>query len=104
MYKLLSWSIILVAILYLVSCSSQKKPTGVQEITITVKADETIVVNDEVISIDTLVDKLQALGISEETHVRMQVDGDVEMGSVQKVQEILRSRDAAKVSYSIKLM
>ncbi|MFQ5754356.1 MAG: ExbD/TolR family protein [bacterium] len=99
-YKRTILAVISVAVLYLMSCSSQQESSGLQEITIAINVDKTILINDEVIPVDRLVEKLQALEVREGTQVNMKIAGDVEMGFVNEIQRILRSADLTKISYA----
>jgi biopolymer transport protein ExbD len=75
-------------------CSTQQ-----EEITILIKADKTITVNDELVSLDNLGEKLQALGVNEKTLLKLQPEDEVDMGFLQQVREVIQSTDGINISY-----
>jgi biopolymer transport protein ExbD len=100
MRNLMNFAVIIGALICLVNCSSKPESTSPQEIVIGIKADETIMVNDEVIFMENLVTALNKIGVDFKTHVNLQIEGDVEMGVVNAVQKALRSTPVMKIFYA----
>jgi len=85
----------------IISCSAEHKDSAeaARAITITIVNDATIRVNEEPVALTELAAKLNQLGCDAGTEVKIVPAKDVSMGTIQGVQEVLRSLQITQVAY-----
>ena len=93
-------SLALFALCLFCACQSEEKPTSATKTTVTVKADQSIEINGDQCQVADLETKLRSVGTGAETSVVLVVEKDAKMELVNKVQGVLRSVNAQKISYS----
>ncbi|MCB9070563.1 MAG: biopolymer transporter ExbD [Calditrichae bacterium] len=97
MKRLIYVLVTIAAAIAILSCEQQSHSSAIESITITIKADQTIQINDENVTLSALATTLKSLNIDSETVVNIIAENDVEMGTLNDVQQAIRSVNIEKV-------
>ncbi|MCB0263772.1 MAG: biopolymer transporter ExbD [Calditrichia bacterium] len=97
MKRLIYVLVTIAATIAILSCEQQSHSSAIESITITIKADQTIQINDENVTLSALATTLKSLNIDSETVVNIIAENDVEMGTLNDVQQAIRSVNIEKV-------
>ncbi len=81
--------------LFFTNCSTQNK-----EVSISIAADNSIMMNHEIVDLKNLPAELTTMNLSQNTKVSMSIDKMADMGTTQEVHEILRSAELTNVIVS----
>lgn len=97
MKRLIYVLVTIAAAIAILSCEQHSHSSAIESITITIKADQTIQINDENVTLSALATTLKSLNVDSETVVNIIAENDVEMGTLNDVQQAIRSVNIEKV-------
>ena len=98
MFILLSLSLI-----FLTNCSSKKQDMPLKEVTIVVKSNNNLVVENEIVPLEELPNKLNSFGDTSRLKVKIRPEKDVEMRMIQDVQTAIRKAGITKITFNGRL-